>query len=73
MGDVQGYDIEIEKQCPMCGSKQISIRETFQVYHERNLGGKKLYHKNYNRTPYSRVFHSYVCRKCSWESINFDE
>lgn len=70
---IQGFDIEIDEKCPKCGSKKISILETFQVWQERKMFGKKVYDKNYNRTPYSRVFHSYKCRKCGWESINFDE
>ncbi len=37
------------------------------------MGGKKIYDKNISLTPLGRVFHSYKCRKCGWESINFDE
>ena len=70
---IQGFNIEIDKRCPVCKSKQISIMETFQVWQERKIGGKKIYDKDYNTTPFSRVFHSYKCRKCGWESINFDE
>lgn len=70
---LQGYDIEIDEKCPKCGSKKISILETFQVYQERKMGGKKIYYKDYNKTPFNRVFHSYKCRKCGWESRNFDE
>lgn len=73
MKDIEGYDIEIEKRCPLCGSKRIGKRETFQVWHERSLTGKTIYEKNYNKTPFARVFHSYHCRKCDWESIIFDE
>lgn len=75
MGDIQGYDIEDgeSKRCPKCRSKQITIRETFQVYHEKNFNGKKIYYKDYRKSPYSRVFHSYACRKCGWESTNFNE
>ena len=69
----QGYYIEEEKRCPLCNSKQISILETFQVWQERKMDGVKIYEKNYNRTPYGRVFHSYKCRKCGWQSRNFDE
>lgn len=70
----QGYYLEEENfKCPICNSKRISIIETFQVWQERNLNGKKIYNKNYNRTPYGRIFHSYKCRKCGWDSVNFDE
>lgn len=71
--EIAGYFIEEEKKCPACGSKKISILETFQVWHERKLDGVKIYDKDYNKTPFGRVFHSYRCRKCGWESINFDE
>ena len=70
---LQGFYIETDKKCPKCKSKKISIIETFQVYQERKMGGKKIYDKDYKRTPFSRVFHSYKCRKCGWQSINFDE
>lgn len=32
---LQGFDIEIDERCPVCGSKKISIMETFQVWQER--------------------------------------
>lgn len=38
---LNGYDIEIDKKCPKCKSKRISICETFQIYHERNLSSRK--------------------------------
>lgn len=71
----QGYYIDNEEKmkCPKCGSKRISIIETFQIWHERNLNGTKIYSKSYSRTPFGRVFHSFKCRKCNWESVNFDE
>lgn len=69
----EGYFIEEEKKCPLCGSKKISISETFQVWRERKMNGVKIYDKNYRLTPFGRVFHSYKCRKCGWQSINFDE
>lgn len=70
---IQGFFIETDKECPRCKSKKISVIETFQVWQERRMEGKKIYNKYYRRTPYNRVFHSYKCRKCDWESINFDE
>lgn len=71
--EIKGYYIEETGKCPKCGSKKISILETFQVWHERKMNGAKIYDKDYNKTPFGRVFHSYKCRKCGWESINFDE
>lgn len=70
---IEGYFIEEEKKCPVCKSKKISILETFQVWQERKMDSKKIYNKNISLTPFGRVFHSYKCRKCGWESINFDE
>ena len=70
---LEGFFIEEERKCPVCKSKKISILETFQVWQERKLNGKKIYDKNTSLTPYERVFHSYKCRKCGWESVNFDE
>jgi len=54
------------------------IREQGYYLEEENFkcpicNSKKIYNKNYNRTPYGRVFHSYKCRKCGWDSVNFDE
>lgn len=37
---LSGYDIEIDKKCPRCNSKRISICETYQIYHERNLSSR---------------------------------
>lgn len=71
--EIQGFFIEETKKCPRCKSKKISVLETFQVWHERKMNGAKIYNKDYNKTPFGRVFHSYKCRKCGWESINFDE
>lgn len=71
----QGCYIEDEEKvvCPICESKRISIIETFQIWHERNLNGTKIYSKSYSKTPFGRVFHSFKCRRCNWESENFDE
>ena len=71
--EIKGFYIVETGKCPKCGSKKISIFETFQVWHERKMNGTKIYDKDYNKTPFGRVFHSYKCRKCGWESINFDE
>lgn len=70
---LEGFFIEEEKKCPVCKSKKLSILETFQVWQERKLNGKKIYNKNISLTPYGKVFHSYKCRKCGWKSVNFDE
>lgn len=67
----EGYFIEEEKKCPLCGSKKIYILETFQVWQEREMDGKKIYNKNISLTPFGRVFHSYKCRKCGWEKYKF--
>ena len=45
---IEGYFIGEEKKCPVCKSKKISILETFQVWQERKMDGKKIYNKNIN-------------------------
>lgn len=48
---IEGYFIEEKKKCPICKSKKISILETFQVWQERKMDGKKIYDKNISLTP----------------------
>lgn len=73
--ELEGWDIEETKKCPACGSKRISHINTYQIAEEINLSsGKKLNKINIKcLTPYSRVFNNYMCRKCGWQSIVFDE
>lgn len=72
---LEGWEIEDTKKCPVCGSKRISHINTYQVLEEINLSsGKRLNKiKLSDLTPYSRVFNNYLCRKCGWQSIQFDE
>ena len=69
----QGYFMEEEKRCPICNSKRISKIETFQVWTIKNLSSGKIIDRNTQLSPYGRVFHSYKCRKCGWESVNMNE
>lgn len=73
--ELEGWNIEETKKCPMCGSKRISHINTYQVVEEVNLSsGRRLNKIKLKRlTPYSRVFNNYMCRKCGWQSIQFDE
>lgn len=70
---LDGFFIEETKQCPKCNSKRISIINTYQIWTEQNLSSGRIINKNTNITPFGRVFHNYLCRKCGWQSINFDE
>ena len=70
---LDGYDIEIDKKCPKCNSKRISIINTYQVWTEENLSTGKILSKKTSLTPSGRVFHNYKCRRCNWVSITFDE
>lgn len=72
---LEGWDIEKTKECPVCGSKRITNCNTYQVEEEINLSsGRRLNKINLKcLTPYSRVFNFYMCRKCNWQSITFDE
>lgn len=73
--ELEGWNVEETKQCPVCKSKRISHINTYQVTEEINLSsGKRLNKIKLNcLTPYSRVFNNYMCRKCGWQSIIFDE
>lgn len=73
--ELEGWNIEETQQCPVCGSKRISHINTYQVIEEVNLSsGRRLNKINlHHLTPYGRVFNSYICRKCGWQSIQFDE
>lgn len=73
--ELEGWGIEKTERCPACGSKRITHVNTYQVVEKVNLSsGRRLNKINLScLTPYGRVFNSYMCRKCGWQSINFDE
>lgn len=70
--EMEGYYIEQTNQCPKCKSKRISKLNTYQILEEINLSSEKRLSKS-KLSPYSRMFHNYLCRKCGWQSITFDE
>ena len=70
---LEGFFIEDTNKCPKCNSKRISKINTYQVWTEQNLSSGRIINKKTNLSPYGRVFHSYLCRKCGWQSITFDE
>ena len=70
---LEGFFIEDTNRCPKCNSKRISKIDTYQVWIERNLSTDRIIKKHTTLTPFGRVFHSYMCRKCGWQSIIFDE
>ena len=72
---LEGWGIEdkVEIICPNCGSKRISRIDTYQIWQEINLSSGRILNKRNKLSPYCRVFHTYKCRKCEWQSINFDE
>jgi len=47
--------------------------DTYQVTQEVNISSGRIIKKNTNLTPFGRVFNCYLCRKCGWKSITFDE
>lgn len=73
--DLDGWDIEEGNSniCPKCKSKRISQINTYQVSEEINLSSGRVLYKDKKMTRYGRVFHSYLCRKCGWQSITLDE
>lgn len=73
--DLTGWDIEerISNICPKCKSKRISQINTYQTVEEINILSGRILNLSKARTPFSRVFHSYLCRKCGWQSYQFDE
>lgn len=73
--DLTGWDIEEgnSKTCPYCQSKRVSQINTYQTIEEINISSGRILSLSKERTPYSRVFHSYLCRKCGWQSYTFDE
>lgn len=73
--EIEGWNIEETKRCPVCGSKRITHVNTYQVVEEINLSSGRRLNKLTSKllTPYSRVFNNYLCRKCGWQSIIFDE
>jgi hypothetical protein len=68
--NVEDYKLKI---CPKCNSKRISQINTYQVWTEVNTSSGRILKNSKKLTPYSRVFHNYICRKCGWQSENFDE
>jgi len=73
--EIEGWNIEDTKCCPICGSKRITHVNTYQVVEKINLtSGRRLNKVNLKTlTPYNRAFNNYLCRKCGWQSIIFDE